>query len=139
LDEQSVLRRIAPQLNIPIAELQNLPLEQQWEKIAELANKSSGPGIAEVRRLAAACNAHLRALSSYEPRSYVGPTVLFSAEGGRSALDRRWKTLFPKLRIEPVPGDHFSILREPRVRVLAERLGRFLQESDGDGERKTRP
>jgi thioesterase domain-containing protein len=131
VDEQSVLYRIAPQLDVPIAELKNLPLERQWERIAELANKSNGTGIAEIRRLAAACKAHLRALSRYAPRPYSGSTVLFSAKGGRSGQDHRWKTLCPKLCVEPVPGDHFSMLREPHARVLAERLDDFLQESDG--------
>ena len=40
--------------------------------------------------------------------------------------------------VEPVPGDHFSMLREPHVQVLADGLGRFLQACDGrrrgDGE-----
>ena len=54
---------LAPQLNVPIAELKNLPLEQQWDRIAELADKANGPGIAEIRRLATACKAHLRALA----------------------------------------------------------------------------
>jgi thioesterase domain-containing protein len=158
-----VLYRIAPQLNVPIAELKNLPLAQQWDRIAELADQASGVGIVEIRRLAVACQAHLRALARYEPLPYPEPSVLFKAQGGghhvpparqcdsrdscRAGLvggqDRRWKTLCPKLCIEPVPGDHFSMLREPHVQVLAERLGRFLQESDGwhvsDPEKKTRP
>jgi len=131
-DEQSVLHRIAPQLNIPIGELKNLPLPQQWDRIAELANHASGVGIAEIRRLAAACQAHLLALSRYEPRHYVGPCLLFPAESGRSGRDRRWKALCPELCVEPVPGDHSSMLREPYVRVLAERLGRYMQMCDGD-------
>ena len=127
------LRRIAPQLNVSVEELTNLPLDKQWERIAELADKSTGPGIAEIRRLAAACKAHLLAVTSYELRPYAGPTMLFAAESGRSALNQRWKTHFTNLRVVPVPGDHFSILREPRVKVLAEHLNRFLQESDVNG------
>jgi thioesterase domain-containing protein len=133
LDETSVLHRIALQLNVPLAALKNLPLEQQWDRIAELAHKASGIGIAEIRRLAAACRAHLRALARYVPRPYAGSTALFAAEDGRSGLDRRWKTVCPSLCIEPVPGDHFSMLHEPHVQVLARRLGRFLQESDTAG------
>ncbi len=78
-DDQSVLLRIAPQLNVPVAELKNLPLEQQWERIAELADKANGIGIAEIRRLAAACKAHLPRCRVYEPRPYAGPCVLFPA------------------------------------------------------------
>ena len=58
--------------------------------------------------------------------------MLFPSESGRSGRDRRWKAFCPNLCIEPAPGDHFSILRGPHVQVLAERLGRFLHECDGD-------
>ncbi len=132
LDEQSVLHRIAPQLKVPIAELKGLPLDRQWERIGELADSASGIGIAEIRRLAAACKAHLAALARYKPRPCSGPAVLFAAESGRSSRDGRWTKLCPKLCIEPMPGDHFSMLREPNVQVLAERLGRFLQPNPED-------
>ena len=127
MDDQAVLQRIAPQLNVPVAELKGLPLAQQWDKIAELADKASGIGIAEIRRLAAACKAHFRALSRHEPRPYAGRCVLFPAQSSghhvlmAGGLDRRWKDLCPELCIEPAPGDHFSMLREPHVQVLAER------------------
>ncbi len=129
-DEQSLLQRIAGQLHVPLTALADLPLQQQWERIAELAKNASGIGIAEIRRLAATCKAHLLALSRYEPSPYSGRCVLFPAQSGRAGPDQRWKTLCPKLCIEPVPGDHFSILREPHVQVLAERIDRYLQACD---------
>jgi thioester reductase-like protein len=133
-DEPSVLRRIASQLNVPLGELKNLPLQQQWDRIAELADRAGGIGIAEIRRLAATCKAHLLALSRYEPQPYPGRCVLFPVGG----QDRRWQAICPNLCIEPMPGDHFSILRAPHVQLLAERLDRFLQESDGE-ERTAQP
>jgi len=130
--DQSVLGRIVSQLGIPVAELKDVPLQQQWDRIAVAAENADGIGIAEIRRLAAACKAHLRALASYEPRPYTGRCVLFPAENSRSGRDRGWAELCPQLCIEPAAGDHFSMLREPHVQTLAERLGRYLQESDGD-------
>jgi thioesterase domain-containing protein len=59
--------------------------------------------------------------------------------GGVDRRDPEYRALCPKLCIEPVPGDHFSMLREPHVRVLAERLDRFLQASDGDEGRMIGP
>jgi thioesterase domain-containing protein len=127
VDDQAVLRRIASQLNVPIAELNNLPLEQQWDRIAKTADLASGTGIDDIRRLAAACREHLRALSHYEIRPYAGPCVLFTSVNSRSGRDRRWKEICPKLCIEPASGDHFGMLREPDVQVLAKRLDRYLQ------------
>jgi thioesterase domain-containing protein len=122
VDDAAVLQRLAPQLNVPVSELRGLPLEAQWKRIAELAERASGIGIEEIRRLAAACKAHLLALSRHEPRSYDGTCVLYSAEGGRAGDDARWNMLCPQLRVESVPGDHYSMLREPHVQSLAERL-----------------
>ncbi len=136
VDDHSVLMQVAPRLNIPIEQLKGLPIEQKWQRIAEMADKAEGMGIAEIRRLAAACKAHLAAIARYEPRPYPGHAVLFTAQGGRSAQNRRWKTICPRLCVESAAGDHFSMLREPHVKALTERLGRFLQECDEEGKQK---
>jgi thioesterase domain-containing protein len=126
VDDETVLQRLAPQLGVPPGELRGLPLDVQWKKIAELAERTSGIGIEDLRRLAAACKAHLVALSRHAPRPYDGPCVLFAAEGGRASDDARWKKLCPQLHVEHVPGDHYSMLREPNVGELATRVGRML-------------
>ena len=59
--------------------------------------------------------------------------MLFTAQGGRTARNRRWKTVCPRLCVESAAGDHFSMLSEPHAKALAERLGRFLQECDEEG------
>jgi len=127
LDERSVLRWIAPHLGLALADLKGLPLDQQWERIAEKANLAQGIGVAEIRRLAAVCRAHLAAAARYRPRPYGGRVVLFRAGRASGALDGRWRSLCPALEIERIPGDHYSILRPPDVNALAERLDRRLQ------------
>ncbi|MCY2994485.1 MAG: alpha/beta fold hydrolase [Planctomycetota bacterium] len=136
-DERSVIRWMAPYLDLSVAELKPLPLERQWERIAEQANLAEGLGVAEIRRLAAVCQSHLAASASYRPQPYLGPAVLFQADLGRGGLDRRWKSLCPRLRVEPVPGNHYSMLRKPDVDVLAARLERYLK-LDGADEDSTR-
>jgi amino acid adenylation domain-containing protein/thioester reductase-like protein len=130
VDDRTVLQWIATQLDLPIESIKNRSLEVQWDRIAELADQASVVGIEDIRRLAAACQAHLRALSRYEIQPYAGRCVLFPAASGRAALNPRWKTICPQLGIEPVPGDHYGILREPHVRSLAEGLDRWLRDVD---------
>ena len=36
----------------------------------------------------------------------------------------------PGLALEPVPGDHYSMLREPHVDALAEHLDLYLQQAE---------
>jgi amino acid adenylation domain-containing protein len=134
LTDQSVIRWIAPHLNLSVKELKKLPLERQWQRIAEQANLAEGVGVVEIRRLAAVCRAHLAAAARYQPRPYLGRAVLFQADAGRNAIDRRWKSLCPRLRTERVPGNHYSMLRKPHVDTLAERLGRYIEEEVDAGE-----
>jgi len=139
VDDQSVLLQIAAAFDVPVGALERLPLEQQWQRVVEAAGVG---GAAEVHRLAAVCKAQLHALSHYTPRPHAGACTLFAARQGmfagfgRSDQDHRWTRLCPKLRVEVAPGDHFSMLREPNVQVLAGLLGRHL--SDGEG-RESRP
>jgi len=126
VNEQSVIQWIAPQLNLSTRELKRLSLDQQWERIAEQANLAEGIEVAAIRRMAAVCKAHLVACAHYHPQPYQGSVALFRAEVGRGRLERSWKSLCPRLRVESVPGNHYSMLRKPNVDVLAERLNRYL-------------
>lgn len=79
---------------------------------------------------------HVRATANHRPASYPGPVVLFRAEvwrlrglapAGVYVSARRWAaTTGAGLAVVDVPGHHWSFLREPRVRVLADRLEAVL-------------
>ena len=109
--------------------MKKLPLDRQWQRIAEQAHGVKGIGAAEIRRLAAVCRAHLAAASRYTPQAYANPAVLFPAREGGGARDRRWKSLCPQLRVEPVPGNHYTMLRKPHVQQLAARLDACLAQA----------
>jgi len=128
LDDSAALRWLAPQLNLPVEELQKLPLDQQWERIAEHAESGQGIDMPEIRRLAAVCRAQLTAAANYEPRPYAGAAVLFRAGSLRILSDQSWRSLCPGLNIESVPGNHYTMLQPPHVAVLAEQLGACLRE-----------
>jgi amino acid adenylation domain-containing protein len=125
LDDYSVLHWLAPYLKLSLDELKSLPLDQQWERIAERAKTAKGAGAADIRRLAAACQAHLAAFARYQPRPYDGRVVLFRAEDNRET-DSRWDSFCTQVRVETVPGNHYSMLRKPHVQALADRLDRYL-------------
>jgi thioesterase domain-containing protein len=128
LDDESVLRWIIPHLKLSRAQIDQLPLDRQWKRIEEEAMRAEGIGVAEIRRLAAACKAHLAALSRHVPRPYPGAAVLFTADQGRSDASGPWDALCPRLRVERVSGNHYTMLQRPHVDGLAERLGSYLKE-----------
>lgn len=70
-----------------------------------------------------------QALRSYKPRAYDGKVTLFRSadQSGDPALG--WSALAGAgLEIHEVPGNHRSIVREPSVRALAEKLGACLED-----------
>jgi amino acid adenylation domain-containing protein len=130
--EASALRWLAPHLQLSLHELEGLTVQQQWDLVADRAQQSAGLGSEEIRRLADVCLAQLKAIARYQPQPYRGPAALFRVQRARGRLDARWKTLCPQLRIEQVPGNHYSMLRMPHVGVLAERLDRYLAAPESD-------
>jgi amino acid adenylation domain-containing protein len=67
---------------------------------------------------------HLRAARQYRPRPYEGRVVLIQAsetsEAMRAAAVRAWQAICPGLRqTEVLQGDHYSLLKAPRVDNLA--------------------
>ncbi len=86
---------------------------------------------AAARRLAAVFAANFRALRAYAPRPYSGRVVLFRAAerspgaGADPALG--WGALAGGgLAVRELPGDHYSLLQEPRAAALAAALSRIL-------------
>lgn len=70
-----------------------------------------------------------RALADYRPEPYGGRVRFYrAADGGSSAQTvRQWMELFTgDAEVIDVPGDHYSIMRSPNVRVLAGHLTEVL-------------
>jgi len=77
--------------------------------------------------------AHLAAFQRYRPRPYTGRAFLVRAEerakGPYPGASLGWdKWMKGRFEIVPVPGDHASMLEEPRVKQVAEAVAKKLSE-----------
>ena len=84
-------------------------------------------------------DAYRSALPRYVPEPYAGSVTMFlGAETPMGPpFDRRlaWRSLLNGADVHMVPGDHTNMLRDPNVRVLAEKLSEALRSAqDGDGD-----
>jgi len=122
MSHTSLLLRIASRLHLPLGQLQALHPQQQWDWIAERAARSTGVGVEEIRNLAETCRAHLTAMARFQPKTYTGSVLLFRTDHSRQTLDSRWAEICPQLRVAEVSGNHYTMLEEPHVEVLAARL-----------------
>ena len=74
---------------------------------------------------------HTEAWRAYQPQVYSGRIILFRASestgDGSQKRDMGWGRLTSgEVEVHEVPGDHISMIHEPHVRVLAERLRGYL-------------
>ena len=81
----------------------------------------------DLRRIYGVFLANLRAAAAYRPQPFDGRILLFRARDG--ADPHLWRPLVAGgLEVVDVPGDHYSMLREPHLDTLASRLQERLME-----------
>jgi len=114
-----------------------LETDSSVERVLERAKARgllpSDIGLAEVRCLLEVLRSNLRALRRYLPASYPGRVTLFRAALGtapRPDATYGWRSLATGgVEVHEVPGDHYSIVREPHVRVLSDLLRARLDDA----------
>jgi thioesterase domain-containing protein len=72
--------------------------------------------------------------SIYAPLHYSGEITLFhpieNADRDQRGSQLGWQGLAEKIQVYDVPGDKYSIFKEPHVRVLAEQLRLYLDQAE---------
>jgi thioesterase domain-containing protein len=119
-----------------ISGLYNLEPEQSSNTIEErlaallqeVVRKGCAPpdlNLQQLRRLFEVFRANVRAMLSYEPQLYPGRITFFRASEQIADVDpaHAWRNLAADgVEVHVVPGDHYTMLREPSVQVMAEGL-----------------
>jgi thioesterase domain-containing protein len=135
LDELTLLTNFARDLGLPVDGLQLLPNElakldsdQLLSYVLQRAIEAGVvPGdiqLARARRLFEVFKINLQAMQSYRPEvSSTRVTLLKAGEQEVADETMGWGALTTgEIEIHRVPGSHFTIVREPYVRSLAEQL-----------------
>jgi thioesterase domain-containing protein/acyl carrier protein len=154
VDEQAVsqlefLNILAGDLGVPLdrlpdfasAERAGLSLDDLWDRVLQevralqLLPADLDSGL--LRQQFDAFKANHDALLVYRPRPYPGRAVLVLAENDDPARCGRtvdaWRNLVGELEAFTIPGDHHSIIAEPRARVLAGRIQAALSRHQEEG------
>ncbi|HYG64529.1 MAG TPA: amino acid adenylation domain-containing protein, partial [Thermoanaerobaculia bacterium] len=87
-----------------------------------------GFGLAELSRHLETFQHNFRALLDYAPGEYPGrPLLLLAADGGAAGTAVEvWSGLAPDAEARLLPGDHYTLVRPPRVTALAEAIATAL-------------
>jgi thioesterase domain-containing protein len=104
------------------------------ELLEDSGDADASAGEAELPALARVREAHTAAVLSHAPGAYDGPVVYLRATGqiaGLADAVASWRRFAAEVEVHDVPGDHFSIVREPNVRELARVLGAAISTARG--------
>ena len=132
-DDATLLRTFARDLGLPddrVSKLSEVHLDVNAESGFELIlreARSAGCvagelGAARFKRLFSVFKNNLLSVSRYYPEPGGGPVVLMRSDDGRklgSDGGMGWSEVARNLSIKDVPGDHYSIMKEPYVGALA--------------------
>jgi thioesterase domain-containing protein len=114
--------------DVSMAQLAELSVEEQLALVLERATKQQlvppEVKLADIYRYFSVYRTNIRAMATYVPRPQDMSLTLFKASEQRDASDDAmgWTELAKQVEVHVVPGNHYTLLREPNVRVLAEHL-----------------
>jgi len=133
-DEAALLAAFAKSENLPlsISEIRSMEPEGRVSYVLERASMAHrlppDMGPSQFRRLLSTYKINLQALRDYRPHIYEGEVTIFRANGSQRQEDETWRPLATRgVQTYDVPGNHNTMLKEPHVEVLAERLASVLR------------
>jgi len=144
-DETALLWSFVRDLGLQHTRQRNLPHDLfaaqpdvQPQRLFEMAKTAgmlpAGTQLAQVLNLLQVFKMNVRAMCDYVPQEYTGTVKLFKAneEAARDASDPAlgWGDAARELEIHTIPGTHYTIMREPHVKMLAAQLRDCLRQAD---------
>lgn len=123
-------------LSRSIDDVRRLPLEAQLAYMLDLASAHklvpAGMELTHLQRLFRVFKTNREAMSAYVPGVYAGRVTYFQANGDAASdmgdMSQDWHELtLGGVEVYRLPGDHYSILKQPSVDALAEGIEQQLQ------------
>jgi amino acid adenylation domain-containing protein len=131
------LRDLGAQAGKPLPDIsERLRRVDAQEQIVCLLEEAAAQGIlppdtdaAQLESLLRVFKVNVQALSSYVPQSYEGSLVLIRAlEGSNEDRFAGWSNLAESVETYSIPGNHYTVLKQPHVQTLATLLSRRLRD-----------
>ncbi len=150
LDESTYLGLLALGWGMSVEQLaskrERIARLEPVEQLASLVEEATQSGVLplnvtleQIRRQLHLLKTNIRAGRRYVPRPYPGAIIGFTASTPAASLAGvehlgwgAWAT--QGMTTHTIPGTHFTILREPQVQVLAEKLKHYLCAPKGAGD-----
>ncbi|MEH1847189.1 MAG: amino acid adenylation domain-containing protein, partial [Nostoc sp.] len=120
-------------LDLCLEEMRQFEPEEQLIYIVEQAKQKNlvpeGFDLAQAHHLLKIYKLNAQAAKNYKPQYYSGSIVLFQANETDPDFECTWNELVKHIETHVVPGNHISMMREPHIKVLAQKLQKFLEQA----------
>ncbi|MBN1991918.1 MAG: amino acid adenylation domain-containing protein [Anaerolineae bacterium] len=122
-------------LPLAVADLKDLSLAEQMRYIGQQAKEigllPQEADLSQLHRLWDVFKSNAHAYHRYQPQPYPEQLMLFQAGESQSGSNQKpdWPELAPNVEIHKLPGNHYTLLEEPHVQVLATHLNAYLAPS----------
>ena len=130
LDESEVVAGLlgGELLECTAEDLRRLPSSERLQIFLDLGQRGRllppGCGVGTARRLLDVVLVNARSAEGYRPAPYTGRVDLFHVDDTRKVDG--WRQLATQVIRHAIPGTHHSLLQNPHVKTLAQRLARRL-------------
>lgn len=105
----------------------------QWSAIANLIPEESRLKLLDESAISPMLKivyANAQAAYRYKPQNYSKRITLFKvaeqSDTNKQNSSLGWSELASDLQVHQIPGNHLSLLKQPHVQILAEKLGQYL-------------
>lgn len=131
-----IVGKVKPKLQKLQEQLKQYWFQKRFKQIDSNSSPQDKQSISPSRKHFAMRKAFIQACENYVPQVYPGRVTIFSANNREDAhtsnvpTELGWATLVSGgIELHNVPGDHLSILQEPLVQVLGEKLKDCLEKA----------
>lgn len=120
--------------------LRTLAEDDQYRYVIKKAKKYKAiprfVRLADFKRYIVVNETQIQAWLNYKAKPYAGKIVLFKSEenAGAPQTDLGWSKLVSGVQIIETPGDHISMLLQPNVSTLAEKISILLENIKGSSD-----
>jgi thioesterase domain-containing protein/acyl carrier protein len=136
-DDTSLLRALAQHHGLFLEDgenLRSLSLDEQLEFLLEKAAAYNqfplDLGVPQLRHLFELFKVNIHASEHYRPKKSEQQIILLQAadapRGHAGTALRRWEKVAEVVEAQRLPGDHYTLLTEPNVTLLAEQINSYL-------------
>lgn len=127
---RDLLKAAGQELPVPdeaLARMEPEALSRALEEAGKSAAAVLGAGVQPLRALRRVFEQNMKAAGHYVPGPYEGRITLFEASESSPRTQGTVRFTASEVELHELEGDHYSLLRGPRVEALAARLAECLE------------